>query len=64
VKPAVLSTCVFLALIAVAHLLRVVFQVPVVVGSVNVPLWPSAPAVLVVGGLAVWLWREERQPAP
>jgi hypothetical protein len=64
VKPSGLCTCVFLALVAVAHLLRIVFQVPVVVGSVDVPLWPSAPAVLVVGGLAAWLWREERQPAP
>ena len=63
-KPAVLCTCVFLALVAVAHLLRVVFQVPLLVGSVDVPIWASAMAVIAVGGLAVWLWREVRQPAP
>lgn len=63
-KPAVLCTCFFLALVAVGHLLRVVFQVPLLVGSVDVPMWASAMAVIAVGGLAVWLWREERQPTP
>ena len=59
-KPAVLAATVLLLLVAVLHLLRLLFQVHVVVGSTEVPLWASIFAVLGPGGLAVWLWREQR----
>ncbi len=32
-------------------------QLDVVIGSHQVPLWPSAIAMLVTGGLSVWLWK-------
>ena len=63
-KTAALLSCGFLALVAVGHVLRLAFGLPLIIGSVDVPMWPSAIAALATGGLAVWLWREERQPAP
>jgi len=51
----------FLALVALGHLLRLVFQVEVLVGGVQIPLWASALACMVTGGLAVLLWRESRR---
>ncbi len=51
----------FLVLVALAQLLRLVLQVEVVAGGVRVPLWASAVACAVTGGLAYLLWREGHQ---
>jgi hypothetical protein len=59
-KPAARIATIFLALVALGHLLRLVFRVDVVAGGVVVPLWVSALAFIVTGGLAVLLWRESR----
>ena len=37
------------------HVLRALSGVPVVVGSVDVPLWVSSVVVLVAGSLSAWL---------
>jgi hypothetical protein len=60
VKPAVCVTTIFLALVAIAQFLRLVLQVEVVAGGVRLPLWASAAACGVAGGLA-FLLRRERQ---
>jgi hypothetical protein len=57
-KPVARLTTIFLALVAVAQFLRLVFQVEVVAGGVRIPLWASAVACVVTGGLAILLWRE------
>lgn len=59
-KPAATVATLFLALIAVAHLLRVVFQVPITAGPWVIPMWASVLACLGPGALALWLWREQR----
>jgi hypothetical protein len=59
-KPAALLSSLFLALIAVAHLLRLAFATAVTVGDATIPVWLSVPAVLGPGALAIWLWREQR----
>lgn len=59
-KPAALLSALFLALIAVAHLLRVALAVPITVGSLTIPMWLSVPAVIGPGALAIWLWKEQR----
>lgn len=59
-KPVSLIVSVLLLLIALAHLLRVVFGVTVVAGSVTIPMWISPVAVVVTTVLAVLLWRESR----
>jgi hypothetical protein len=60
-KPIARIVTIFLALVALAHLLRLVLQVEVIAGGVAVPLWLSALACLFTGGLAVLLWREGRR---
>jgi hypothetical protein len=49
-----------MALVAIAHLLRLVLRVEVVAGGVVVPLWVSLVGFVVPGALAAALWRESR----
>jgi len=60
-KPVTMITVLFLAMVAAAHLLRLVLGVEVTVGGTLVPLWVSVIACVVPAGLAVGLWRESRK---
>ena len=60
-KPAARVAIVFLGLVAIAHVLRLVSQVDVTVGSLVIPMWASVLAVLGPGALAVWLWSEQHE---
>ena len=60
-KPLLLLTTIFLALIAIGHFLRLVFHVEAVVGGFSVPMWMSVVACLFSGGLAVMLSVENRR---
>lgn len=60
-KPAALVATLFLSLVAVLHLLRLFFHVQVIAGSLEIPMWASALAVVGPAALAVWLWREQRR---
>jgi hypothetical protein len=55
----VLVAICFLSLVALGHVLRLVFGVAVTVGSFAVPMWVSVLAVVGPGALAFWLWREQ-----
>jgi hypothetical protein len=57
-KPVARLTTIVLALVSIAQFLRLVFQVEVVASGVRIPLWASAVACVVTGGLAILLWRE------
>ena len=46
------------SLVAVAHLLRLLFQVEMFIGGATVPLWASVIGTVVPAALAVGLWRE------
>ncbi len=59
-RPAALVAVIFLALVALIHLLRLIFRVEVMIGGVALPLWVSVLAVVGPGALAIWLWREQR----
>ncbi|HEY7728158.1 MAG TPA: hypothetical protein VID50_06855 [Candidatus Eisenbacteria bacterium] len=59
-KPAAFLSTVLMALVAIAHLLRLVLRVEVVAGGVVVPLWVSLVGFVVPGALAAALWRESR----
>ena len=51
---------IFLVVVAIAHILRVVWQVEVIVGSYNVPKWVSYAAVILTLVLAGAMWNEGR----
>ena len=52
---------VVFALVALAQLLRLVLGWSIVINGISIPLWASAIACLVAGGLAVTVWREAHQ---
>ena len=60
-KPFTTVAVVVFALVALLQLLRFVSGWEVTVNGVAVPIWASAVAFAVAGGLAVMLWRENRK---
>ena len=52
-----LAIAIFI-LIAVMHLLRLVFGWEVTLDSMVVPMWVSIMGFLIAGALAYFLWRE------
>ena len=59
-KTGTLLAIILFALVAVAHLIRLVDRTEVVVGTTVVPLWGSVLGVVVPGLLAWLLWRESK----
>ena len=59
-KPASLVAAILFWLIALAQLLRVLLRVKVTAGGVNIPLWISIVAFIILVALGIWLWRERR----
>jgi hypothetical protein len=57
-RPGTVLTIVFLLLVAIAHLLRVLYGVEVTAGGLAIPMWMSVAATLLTGALALLLWRE------
>ena len=44
-------------LISLAQLLRLVMRAEIIVAGYQLPLWPSALAFAILGGLSLWLWK-------
>jgi hypothetical protein len=59
-KPVTLIAVVVFSLVALLQLLRLVLGWEVTVNGVTIPLWASAIAFVIAGGLAVMLWRESQ----
>jgi len=57
-KPFATATVAILALVAILHLLRLLAGWSVSVNGIDIPMWVSVIALVVAGGLAVGLWRE------
>lgn len=53
----VLVSGLFLALLACVQLLRLILRWRVTVAGLEIPLWLSAIAALIVGSLAIWAFR-------
>ena len=51
---------IFLILVAIAHIIRVVWQVEVVVSIYVIPMWMSYAAVILTLVLAAAMWNEHR----
>lgn len=62
-KPGSFLAALLLGAIAIGHLIRLAFRVPVTVGELAIPLWPSVLAVVVPAVIVVLLWRDAR-PKP
>jgi hypothetical protein len=60
-RPASLVTAIFLIFLACAQLCRVILGVNVVAAGVEIPVWPSAIAAVVLAALAVWLLAERKK---
>ena len=48
------------SIVAITHLLRVVFGVSLTIGSWNAPIWVSVLGVVGPGAIAWMLWRESK----
>lgn len=60
-KTGALLATLFLALIASLQLIRLILQLPVIIGGVTIPVWLSVFGCLVPGTIAMLLWRENRK---
>jgi uncharacterized membrane protein len=52
---------VLLTVVSLAHLLRLIFGVPVTVADRLIPMWVSGVAVVVAGAMAWMVWRAGRK---
>jgi len=48
---------VIFALFAIGHVVRLVKQVQVTVGTYQVPMWVSVVALIIAAILSTWMWR-------
>ena len=60
-KPAATVTLLFLCLVAILHVLRIIFGVEIIIGGATLAMWPSGFAAVALGSLALWFWREQRR---
>lgn len=60
-KPATTIATALLLLIAIGHLLRIIFQVKIVANDIVIPLWLSAIACIVLACIAFMVWRENKR---
>jgi hypothetical protein len=51
------------ALLGLAQLLRLAIRPEVLVAGHQLPLWPSGLAVVILGGLSLWMWKLSRAAA-
>ena len=47
-----------------AQLGRLVIRPEIIVAGYQFPLWPSAIAVIILGGLSAWMWELSSTPKP
>jgi len=57
-KPGSLLAMVLLLLVFVGHLVRLVFHIELVIGTMVMPMWLSALALMLSGATVLFLWRE------
>ena len=53
---------IIFGLMSLAQLARMVIRPEVLVAGYRMPLWPSALAFVIMGGLSIWLWKLGRTP--
>ena len=53
---------VVFGLMSLAQLARLLIRPLVLVAGHEIPLWPSALALVVLGGLSLWMWKLANNP--
>ena len=59
-KPFTTIAIVIFSLVAVLHVLRLIFGWQAVIDGLVIPMWASVVGLIIAGGLAIMLWRESR----
>ncbi|MGH6780746.1 MAG: hypothetical protein ACREB5_01380 [Sphingomonadaceae bacterium] len=59
-KPFTTLAIAIFALMALAHLYRLISGFEVVIAGALLPQWISVLGIIIAGGLALMLWRESR----
>ena len=54
-------SALLLAIVAILHLLRVIFNIEVTVDTLNVPMWISIVGFFVPAILSAGLWKESKK---
>jgi len=52
---------IFFGLITIGQLIRLIFQIPVQIGSLNLPMWPSVLAIILALTLCILAFRLVRK---
>ena len=60
-KPFTMLAVSVFALVALVHLLRLVYGWEATINGAAVPMWASGLGLVIAGGLAVMLWRESQK---
>ena len=47
----------FFTIFALAHIVRLIKQAHVMFGTTEIPMWVSVVALIIAGGLSIWMWR-------
>ncbi len=59
-KPFTTIAIVIFSLVAVLHVLRLIFGWQAVIDGLVIPMWVSVVGLIIAGGLAIMLWREAK----
>jgi hypothetical protein len=57
-KPFTIIAIVVFALVSLGHLLRLSLGWEIIINAVVIPMWVSAVAFVIAGGLAFMIWQE------
>ncbi|MBN1380805.1 MAG: hypothetical protein JXA41_03920 [Deltaproteobacteria bacterium] len=63
-RPASLMAAVLFIFMAIGQLIRFIFGLSVFIGGIEIPVWPSGVAAMVLAVLAVWLLKEASRSFP
>ena len=59
-KPFTTIAIIIFALVALLHVLRMIFGWEAVINGLVMPMWVSVVGTIIAGGLAIMLWRESQ----
>ena len=59
-KPFTGTASVIFGIIALLHLLRLMFGISIVIGDLKFPFWMSIPGLVVTTTLCIGLWKEAK----